>query len=187
MKKTILVISGVSGVGKNSVIKRIVRQSGEFVFIPQYTTRVLRIGERERIKLSETEMDCLEKYQGHVVIHASNGRRYAVALDEINCVVRIGRVPVIDWPLSRYHLLSEHFGEQFFFVYLLPPSVDELKKRLGIDNRDQCGDRLKSGIKEVTEVIQVHKEIIDFKIVCEKNEEEKCARRIIENFYCLAP
>jgi guanylate kinase len=180
MDKEIIIIIGVSGCGKNTLIREMTTINQNLVFIPQLTTRRLRDRESVRIYVSEIEMDEIQSNNNYIVIQASNGFRYAISKDDINNVICNQKTPIIDWPLSRLYLLKRQYSERIYCVYLLPPSIDILKKRLNKDGRDCDGIRLASGIDELYLIQMGYYDMdINKKIVSEENRISEVAKKLI--------
>ena len=56
MGGTILLVCGVSGVGKTTIIKELVRRDGDICYIKPYTTRLLRDGETDKVSITDERM-----------------------------------------------------------------------------------------------------------------------------------
>lgn len=153
-KRKILLILGVSGVGKSSVIREIQNKRTDFIRVAHYTTRPLRFGETEKIHVSEKEMDIFENSSDYCVIrthYADKVFRYAICYSEILHIISSGKnYAVMDWAVSRMSFIEQSLVENdIFSVYLIPPSENELQRRLSLDERNNTGERLEKAKKEI--------------------------------------
>ncbi|MBU4010588.1 MAG: guanylate kinase, partial [Proteobacteria bacterium] len=59
MLSKFLLLLGVSGVGKSTLIRELKRLDERFIYISPYMTRPLREGESDKIEVSNEEMDLM--------------------------------------------------------------------------------------------------------------------------------
>jgi guanylate kinase len=145
----ILLLFGPSGVGKSTIIRELCKLDDRFIYPSPYVTRPLREGEQDKIFISNKEMDRRAKKGEFLVINEIYGVRYATPKKPFVDGLTIGMFPVIDWPIRTACLWQAWFPNQWWGIYLWPPSLPELKRRLNIDSRDVSGLRFKEARKEV--------------------------------------
>ena len=149
MKSKFLLLLGVSGVGKSTIIKRLRELDDRFTYISPYVTRPLREGEIDKKSISSDEMDQLIASGEILVVNEIYGIRYATPSEPIDGAFATGFFPLLDWPIGKLAIMTERFGNQIFTVYIEPPTITELKRRLGKDQRDRSGTRLLEAIAEL--------------------------------------
>ncbi|MCL5257728.1 MAG: hypothetical protein M1505_00620 [Patescibacteria group bacterium] len=178
-----LLLLGPSGVGKNSIIDELIRLDSRFVYISPFMTRPLRKGERNKISVSGGEMDEMLERGEFLVINELYGVRYATPRQPIEQALKEGNFPVLDWPIGRVSVMTEAFPDQLYIVYISPPSIEALQRRLARDDRDTNGHRLRSAREEL-EVLESsrHAGIYDFEIVSEENQVPKVAQTIYASY-----
>lgn len=147
MKPLLLLIAGPAGVGKTSVIRLLVSECSGFEYIRPYTTRSLREGEVDKIAVNDIAMDELIERAAFVVVNELYGFRYGTPKKEIEDCFAQGKIPVIDWPVDRIHLMRELYPGKVFAVYLRPPSDEVLLERL--QSRDGTNERFEVARREV--------------------------------------
>lgn len=178
-----LLLLGPSGVGKSSIIEELIRLDNRFVYISPFMTRPLREGERNKISISDEEMDEMSERGEFLVINELYGVRYATPRHPIEQALKDDNFPVLDWPIDRVSVMTEAFPNQLYIVYISPPSIEALQQRLARDNRDTDGHRLRSACVELeTLESSRHVGIYDFKIVSEENQMPKVAQMIYANY-----
>lgn len=145
-----LLLLGPSGVGKSVIIEELLKFDPRFVYISPFMTRPLRTGERNKIAVSEERMDELSRCGELLTVNVIyNGIRYGTPKLPIMKALEMGNYPVLDWPIERLEVLTQHFPDRLFVVYVSPPSIDVLRQRLTKDGRDADGTRFKSAEKEL--------------------------------------
>ncbi len=151
MKFQLVAILGTSGAGKSTLIRRLVRECAPFRYVRPYTTRPLRHGETEKIRVLMDEMLALQRDGQLLVLQKVFGNWYGTPLLPIHQANEAGFVPIIDWPVQRLADLKAQFSGQVTAVYVIPPSEHALRCRLE-DGRDPDGTRFRLAIAELKAV-----------------------------------
>lgn len=149
MTPLILAILGPSGVGKSTTRARLHRLDQRFKVIRAWTTRTARESDIDRLYVSDDEFDRVYTPDAFLPVNAIYGARYATPKAPIRAALERGEFPLIDWPVELLGSLHEGFSGQTMSVYLRPPSIDELKRRLARDGRDPDGERLRRALQEL--------------------------------------
>lgn len=178
-----LLLLGVSGVGKSTVIEELIRLDRRFTYISPYMTRPLREGEKNKISISGEKMDEMWNRGELLVINEFYGIRYATPRLPILQALAEGNFPVLDWPISRIEVMMQTFPNQLYVVYILPPSIEVLQQRLARDGRDTDGHRLRSACEE----LEAYRSsrcagVCNFEIIAEENQVSYIARAIYANY-----
>lgn len=178
-----LLLLGVSGVGKSSIIRELSKLDSRFIYIKPYTTRPLRKGEMDKIHIDDTKMDIMSRQGQFLAENCIYGIRYATPRGVIEKVFARNDFPVLDWPLYKLRIMHKEFPGRLYVVYLLPPNLQTLKQRLSRDGRDQLGRRFRSAC---VELLYYHtlclKRGVDFAITSEEGNLKKCAMLIYERY-----
>ena len=149
MRTKFLLLLGVSGVGKSTIIANLRKLDNRFVYISPYTTRTLRKDEKDKIFIIDEAMDEMNKRGKFLAINKKYGIRYATPLFPIIMAFEKENFPVLDWPINSLDIMTRAFSDQLCVVYLLPPSMEELKKRLAHDSRDVNNSRIVEARQEI--------------------------------------
>lgn len=179
----LLLILGVSGVGKSSIIKELLALDSRFVYIVPYTTRPSRGVEDTKVSISNEAMDDLWSRGELLSINEIYGIRCGTPRSSIVQALEHDKFPVLDWPLSCLGVMEMAFLNQFYAVYVIPPSIEALRQRLAKDGRDTAEHRLLSAREE----LRVYESsryigICNLKIVAEENQVPKIAYAIYTNY-----
>ena len=153
----VIIISAPSGTGKTSICRSIFRQFPDIGFSVSYTTRPPRLGEADgRDYHFVTEDVFREKVQnGEFAEWAENyGHLYGTSRRVVEEIRSRGEDLILDVEPRGARALKELYPDGVF-VFVLPPDLEELKKRLqkrGAEDdeiRERRFQKAKDEIKEV--------------------------------------
>ena len=178
-----LLLLGPSGVGKSTIIDELIRLDSRFTYISPYTTRDLREGEKNKISITDGEMDVMWSKGQLLVINTLYDIRYATPRQPILEALSNQRFPVLDWPVTKKQLMVDAFPEKIYSVYVSPPSVEILSSRLLKDGRDATGSRLKAARDELEAFwSQQYDGLYDLAVTSEDDKISEVARMIYTNY-----
>ena len=127
----LIVISGPSGVGKDTLIRRLLELDHNLVYSVSGTTRKPRPGEipdKNYTFLTREQFEELMK-QGAFLEHATyNGNLYGTFRDRVERARNEGRDIVLKIEVQGAEQVREKMPDGVF-IFLAPPSVDELVRR----------------------------------------------------------
>ncbi|MDD4989689.1 MAG: hypothetical protein PHW31_00015 [Candidatus Pacebacteria bacterium] len=177
-----LLLLGVSGAGKSSIIEELIKLDNRFVYISPYMTRPLREREKNKISITDERMDEMWEKDELLAINELYGIRYATPRLPIIKALDEGNFPVLDWPISKIEIMRQVFPSQLYVVYITPPSIEVLQQRLK-DGRDTDGSRLISAKEELNAYwASQYKGCYDFEIISEVGQAGKVAQAIYEKY-----
>ena len=154
------VISGPSGVGKGTVIKRLFEIEDNLYFSVSATTRKPRPGEIDGVHYSFKTREEFEHdiETGEMLEYAVfNGNYYGTPRSAIEQRLSEGKDVVLDIEIQGAKNVKKLMPESAL-VYLLPPDIEELKRRLigrNTEDAETIAGRLhtaKSELKEAPEL-----------------------------------
>lgn len=128
----LIVLSGPSGVGKDAVLARMKKLGRPFHYVITATTRPKRAGEKNEVDyhfLSREEFQ--QMIDKHQFLEWANvyGNYYGVPKDEITSALSKGVDAIVKVDVQGAATIKEILP-QAVFIFLMPPSVEELEKRL---------------------------------------------------------
>jgi guanylate kinase len=152
------VLSAPSGAGKTTLVDAL-RETSEFVYSVSCTTRSPRAGESNAEHyqfLSESEFSARVE-AGDFLEHARvHGHHYGTLLKPIVENLKNGRDVLIDIDIQGAANIRKHkdefIRESLADIFLMPPDVDELRRRLtnrGTESAEQIESRLATAIREM--------------------------------------
>lgn len=143
----ITVISGPSGSGKNSIIRE-AAAAGGLSYVTSATTREIRTGERQGVDyyyMTHAEFDSQIQSGNILEWDAFCGNKYGTLRSELASGIAEGRDLILDLTISGAFKVKKEFPENVVTVFVLPPSIDELEKRLRLrlrETQDQINERV---------------------------------------------
>jgi len=128
----LLVISSPSGAGKTT-LAHLLAQQERLEFSVSYTTRAPRAGEREGVDykfVTEDEFSRMvdrREFAEWAVVH---GARYGTAIHTVNRALDDGKDYLFDIDWQGGAQIRRQWPEESVLVFILPPSMAELERRL---------------------------------------------------------
>lgn len=194
IKGDLIIISGPSGCGKGTICKELIKNNDNLVISTSATTRSPRNGEVDGIDYYFiTKKEFEEKIKNNeflefAKVHHDNyyGTLKNKVLDNINKGIDVILEIDIEGALQINTTMPEAI-----FIFIMPPSMRELKKRLikrNTETKDQIIDRFKKAYQEINAASKYNYVIINDEISSAVNkiksiiEAEKCRVDRIEDF-----
>jgi len=163
-----LVICGPSGVGKGTLIELLLEDSDGFGFCVSHTTRKPRGTETDGVEYNFIERDEFERgieenvFLEHAKVH---DHYYGTSREAVEKVLDAGACCILDIDVQGARQVRKS-GIRAVFVFVAPPSEEELEKRLrgrGTDGEEQIFLRLKAARTEMQSMSEMG--LFDFCIV----------------------
>lgn len=154
-KGKLLVLSGPSGAGKSTVIAKLLEKREDISFSISATTRSPRPSEEEGISYYFRSFEEFEKMiaTGEFLEHARYaGNCYGTPRGPVEELLRSGRTVVLDIEVQGALQVKRAMPEAVM-VFLTPPNITELEKRLrgrGTDSEEVIALRLQTAQHEYT-------------------------------------
>lgn len=158
MSGAILILSGPSGAGKSTIIREAGDRIGEFYFSISSTSRQPRAGEKDGKDYHFIDTEAFERgiEAGEFLEYAEvHGNYYGTSLKPVNEALRLGKLVIFDIDVQGFHLARERMGDLITSAFILPPSLEELERRLTdrlTDSSEVIARRLKNAKREILEI-----------------------------------
>ena len=152
----VLIISSPSGAGKTTICKKLIEEVNNLNLSVSVTTRLKRSDEvdgKDYFFRSDKEFDDMvtqEKFLEHAKVF---GHSYGTLKSEIDTKIinGINVIVDIDWQGTRQ--IEQHIPDDIVKIFILPPSIKELEKRLGTratESQDSFKKRMSEARKEIS-------------------------------------
>ncbi|QOY54327.1 guanylate kinase [Candidatus Sulfurimonas marisnigri] len=154
----ILVLSGPSGAGKSSLLNEIINDIGECYFSISTTTRQIRDGEENGVHyyfVSEEEFKKDIEEDNFLEYAFVHGNYYGTSLKPVKKSLNEGKLVLFDIDVQGNTLVNNRLGDITTSVFISPPTLSELKKRLqdrSTDAQDVVERRLEMAKKEIQRI-----------------------------------
>lgn len=186
LSNKIIIITAPSGAGKTSITKYLLKT------FPDQLTFSISAATRQRRQYEEDGVDyhfmSVEEFKERIKNNSFvewemvyEGKYYGTLKSEIHRIWKAGKTPLLDIDVQgAVHVRQQH-PDQTLSIFIEPPSVDELKRRLntrGTETLETLDIRLNKATYELT-----FKEHFD-KVIINDNLERACkeAEKIVSDF-----
>lgn len=162
-----IIFSAPSGAGKSTIVNHLLNKDYGLEFSISATTRLPRGTEKNGVEYYFLTVEDFEnKIKKNEFIEFEQvyeGRYYGTLKTELDRIWNKGNNVVFDVDIVGGVNLKEKFKDKALAIFIMPPSIEELKKRLlgrGTDSLDEIAIRIAKAEKEIS-----MSHIFDYKIV----------------------
>lgn len=156
-KGFLIIVSGPAGTGKGTICKEVLKRNPDIVFSVSATTRKPREGEVDGVNyhfISEDEfkeMIANNEFLEHAYVHTNYyGSPKKQVIDEIES----GKIVLLEIDVQGAMQVKENYDEAIF-IFLLPPSMGELRRRIvarNTETKEEIDKRMENAYKEVDQL-----------------------------------
>ncbi len=150
----LIVFAAPSGAGKSSLIKEIINNNENIELSVSATTRTPREGEthgKDYFFISDKEFNDLKEKEAFIECANVHGHQYGTLKTFVEEKLENNISVVLDIDVQGFSQISESIKD-IISIFIIPPSLDELKKRLvlrGLDTEEVINKRLINAKKEL--------------------------------------
>lgn len=151
----LLVVSSPSGAGKTTLCNRLRAEFPKLGFSVSYTTRPPRPGETDGVDYNFVdqstfqEMIARDEFAEYAMVH---GNMYGTSARKVQAALELGQDLLFDIDYQGGRALRNKFPTDVASVFILPPSVQELERRLrgrGTDSDEVIARRVRVAREEL--------------------------------------
>lgn len=148
-KGAMFIIEAPSGTGKSAVVNEVLKRDKNIKFSVSVTTRKRRDTEVDGVDyyyVTDEQYDeflAQDSFYEHV--ESQYGDRYGTLRSEVDSFINIGQDVMFDMDWAGARQMREKAGTDVVSIYLLPPSIKELRRRLesrGTDSEEIIKKRM---------------------------------------------
>ena len=167
---SLIVVSGPSGAGKDSVCQELLKKNKNIWISISCTTREPRNGEvdgRDYFFLSKEEFETRIKNDDFLEYATYNDNYYGTPRSVINEYLNKGIDVILIIEVQGALIIKEKIKEAIF-VFIMPPSMKELKRRLinrNTETLDKVLSRFKRAYQEINEISKYNYIVVNNDIV----------------------
>ena len=153
--KNIIVISAPSGAGKTTLCSELQRRKPHIKFSVSCTTRPKRVHEVDGVNYHFlSEQGFTEKMQNNEFIEFENvhGYFYGTLRKTLEDALTQQEMILFDVDVNGAMAIKSNYSENTYTIFILPPSLDDLKKRLiqrGSETEERINKRLERTAQEM--------------------------------------
>ena len=160
------IIEAPSGTGKSAVVKEILRRDPNIKFSVSVTTRQPREGEVDGVDyyfITDKQYDeFLAQDAFYEYVDSQYGSRYGTLRSEVDSFINVGEDVLFDMDWAGARQMKEKAKDDVVTIYLLPPSIKELRRRL--ENRGDSKEIIDKRMNMILDKI-THWDEFDYVIV----------------------
>ena len=177
-KGRLIILSAPSGTGKTTVTKRLLSLLPNTVHSISYTNRPRRFGEKEGEHYHFVDTKTFEKMiQGGKFVEWTQyvNHYYGTSKKDMSKELKQGKDILLDLDIQGGLALKRQFPKESVSIFILPPSLEELEKRLfkrGTDDVETRKKRMEQANRELS-----FKDQYDYQIV--NDDLEGACQRIL--------
>ena len=152
----LIVLSSPSGAGKSTISRMLMQADGQVTMSISATTRPKRPGEIDDVHyhfVDDGEFDRLVDEGEFVEWAPVFGYRYGTPKAPVKAALKAGRDILFDIDWQGTQQLQAAMGEDLVTIFILPPSMEELERRLrtrGTDSEEIICDRMGRAASEIS-------------------------------------
>ena len=153
--KNIIVISAPSGAGKTTLCSELQRRKPHIKFSVSCTTRPKRVHEVDGVNyhfLSEQEFTVKMKNNEFIEFENVHGYFYGTLRKTLEDALTQQEMILFDVDVNGAMAIKSNYSENTYTIFILPPSLDDLKKRLiqrGSETEERINKRLERTAQEM--------------------------------------
>lgn len=172
----LLVVSGFSGAGKGTLMKKLVESYDNYALSISMTTRKPRAGEEDgKAYFFVEESTFLEKIKEEKVIEYAKycGNYYGTPREYVEEMLENGKDVILEIEIQGALKVKEKYPDALL-LFVMPPSAKELKRRLigrGTETKEVISQRMMRAVEEAEGI-----EVYDYIIVNDRLED--CVKQL---------
>jgi len=162
----LIVISGPSGAGKGTICKEILEKNNNIYLSVSATTRKPRQGEVDGVNyyfLTEEDFKNKVESNGFIEYAKVHGNYYGTPKVNVEKMLDEGKDVILEIDIQGALKVKENFTEGVF-IFILPPSMDELKRRIikrGSETEESLMTRFKNAYQEINYVSKYNYAVVN--------------------------
>ena len=153
MKNQIVIVSGFSGVGKGTLLKRVLRQLPDVELVRSCTTREKRNDDDYYTFLTDGEFTDLISQNAFLEYNCYSGKFYGTPVSEVTRILNEGKLPIAEIDPNGFIqvIKSGYFDRKEIHSIFIADDADSLLSKLlgrNTESKEKIISRLSSAIDE---------------------------------------
>jgi guanylate kinase len=179
-KNKIIIITAPSGAGKTSITHYLLKTVPQLSFSVSAATRQPREFEKDKVDYYFiSQKDFQQKIQHNEFVEwemVYEGKYYGTLKSELQRIWNMKKVPLLDIDIKGAIHVKQQYPQNCLTIFVEPPSVDELKKRLlsrGTETEESLRARLSKASYEISFTHSFDKVVVNDELerACKEAEE----------------
>jgi guanylate kinase len=179
MVKKLIIITAPSGAGKTSITRYLLHKYKQLAFSISAATRKPRAGEEDGVQYYFLSTEAFkQKITEQAFVEwemVYQGSYYGTLQSELDRIWALDKIPMLDIDVKGAIHVQQQFPNSALSIFIQPPSVEELKKRLesrGTETPETLAARVNKASYEISFSHHFHKTIVnaDLDTACGETE-----------------
>ncbi|MDR0768385.1 MAG: guanylate kinase [Dysgonamonadaceae bacterium] len=173
----LIILSAPSGSGKSTIINYLLKEGAPLTFSISATSRLPRGNEQDGVEYyflsPETFRERIRKGDFIEYEEVYPNKFYGTLKSEVEANLRKGKNVILDVDVAGGLNLKKLYSDNALLLFIQPPSIEELKRRLetrGVDSPEMIADRVSKARYELSLAPQYDKVIVNDDIEKAKQE-----------------
>jgi len=178
MKKgKLFIVAAPSGTGKSTIVNYLMSQRLNMHFSISLTTRAPRGKEKNGVEYFFTSVEDFRKHisQNDFIEYEEvyEGCFYGTLKSQVDNQVNKGQNVIFDVDVNGGINIKKHFGKEALSIFIMPPSIEELRKRLtnrGTDSPEVIEQRIARAEYEINQAPYFDKVVVNDDLATAQSE-----------------
>lgn len=176
----LIILTAPSGAGKTSITHFLLNRFSQLSFSISAATRQAREGEVDGKDYHFISIDAFrQKIKDNAFVEwemVYEGKYYGTLKEELQRIWNLNKVPVLDIDVKGAIHVQQQFPQTTLSIFIQPPSIEELKKRLearGTESAESIATRINKATYEISFKQHFTKVIVNdvFENACKEAEQ----------------
>lgn len=188
MKGKLIIFSAPSGSGKTTIVKHLLKQNFQLEFSISATSRAPRGDEKhgkDYYYLSANEFRTkIENNEFLEWEEVYTDKYYGTLKNEVERIRKLGKNVIFDVDVVGGCNIKEYYGNEALSIFVQPPSIEELKRRLtkrSTDSKAVIATRIEKAEYELTFAPKFDVVLINDTLEVAFNEAEEILKKFIDS------
>lgn len=181
----VIIFSAPSGSGKTTLVKHCLQQFPQLQFSVSATTRALRgeeIHGKDYFFLSVEAFKKLISENAFVEYEeVYHDKFYGTLKSEVERIWNEGKVVIFDVDVKGGISLKKYFGDQARSIFIMPPSIEELERRL-VSRATDDAETIRTRVEKASEEMTYKDQFDEIVVNSDLDEAKTSVQQILNNF-----
>lgn len=181
----VIIFSAPSGSGKTTLVKHCLQQFPQLQFSVSATTRALRgeeIHGKDYFFLSVEAFKKLISEKAFVEYEeVYTDKYYGTLKSEVERIWNSGKTVIFDVDVQGGISLKKYFGEQALSIFIMPPSIEELERRL-VSRATDDAETIRTRVEKASEEMTFKDQFDEIVVNSDLDEAKTSVEQLLNNF-----
>lgn len=181
----VIIFSAPSGSGKTTLVKHCLQQFPQLQFSVSATTRALRgeeIHGKDYFFLSVEAFKKLISENAFVEYEeVYHDKFYGTLKSEVERIWNEGKVVIFDVDVKGGISLKKYFGDQARSIFIMPPSIEELERRL-VSRATDDAETIRTRVEKASEEMTFKDQFDEIVVNSDLDEAKTSVEQLLNNF-----